>query len=71
MYDQVEVMKPKWRRDGDEDHIATGAVRGDNGEYLRAVCLVRAIAVVVGEVDGVCGVVVVLDGVLDGCGWRM
>jgi hypothetical protein len=42
--DQVEVVTPKWRRDDDEHHIATGAVRGGDGEYLRAVCLVRAIA---------------------------
>lgn len=45
--DQVEVVRPKWRRDDDDDHIATGAVRGDddnNSEYSRAVCLVRAIA---------------------------
>jgi len=49
--DQVEVVKPKWRRDDDSDHIATGVVRGDDddGEFLRAVCLVRAIAEVVGD----------------------
>lgn len=49
---QVEVVKPKWRRDGDEHHIATVAERGGDDEYLRAVCLVRAIADDV--VDGKC-----------------
>lgn len=69
---QVQVVKPEWRRDDEMHHIATGAaattsVDDDEDGNLRAVCLVRAIAVDVVEVD-VCGVLLVL---VDGCGWRM